>query len=147
MNIDCKEIKITKNFSVSSQVVYSWYSDIEKRKTWCVPEGDEIQFLNNDFSVGGQDLARCGSPGALDFTTETNYLAIESDRLIVFSETVKNGEMLLACSLNSLVFDPDDQGASITARLSVMSFVGEQMLLGYENGWKSVLENLREELE
>lgn len=143
MDISCKTMEIVESFNSDIEKVFNWYSDINKRIKWCVPDGSLIEFVENDFSIGGRDVTKCGLPGHLEFITEINYIEIINNRLIIFSEKVLKDDNLLACSLNTLKYDLSGNKSELKIILHVNSFVGEEMLVGYLNGWRSVISNLK----
>ena len=52
----------------------------------------------------------------------------------------------LAVSLTTLDFEPAEDATNLTVTVQMVSFVGPEMIRGYESGNKSALENLSQHL-
>ena len=134
-----------RDYPASPARVYAAFSSPEARARWAVPEGDVMTYDQADFSVGGYDVCRCGSPGALVNTINTRYLDIVPRERIVTAERTDRDGSLLGVSLNTLELIPLLSGTRLkmTIQLGVSDARARQ---GYQAGWSVVLEQLNQEL-
>jgi uncharacterized protein YndB with AHSA1/START domain len=85
---------------------------------------------------------RCGPKGDPKFSGETRYLDIVSNARVVSSETVDADGQRLAVALTTLKFESTEDGTNLTVTVQMVSFVGPDMIHGYESGNKGALKNL-----
>jgi hypothetical protein len=85
---------------------------------------------------------RCGPKGDPKFRGETRYLDIVSNARVVSSETVDADGQRLAVALTTLKFESTEDGTNLTVTVQMVSFVGPDMIHGYESGNNSALKNL-----
>lgn len=97
---------------------------------------------DSDFREGGRDTYRCGPLDSLDFHAATEYVRIEPESLIVYSETVKTPDQILAAGLLTWEFQEDGSGTIIKLTCQVTSFVGQGMIEGNRNGHTKALDQL-----
>ena len=65
------------------------WEDPKARLQWGPPSDDEaLEFLENDFRVGGLDVHLCGKRGDLRFRVETRYYEVERPHRLLFTERV-----------------------------------------------------------
>ncbi len=91
-------------------------------------------------------MFRCGPKGNPKFRGETRYLHIVPNKRVVSSETLNTDDQLLAVALTTLEFEPTKDGTNLTVTVQIVSFVGPDMIRGYESGNKSALKNLSQHL-
>lgn len=99
-----------------------------------------------DFRIGGKDVFRCGPQGDPKFRGETRCLLIVPNARVVSSETLDMDGKPLAVSLATLDFEPAEGASKVTVTVQIVSFVGPDMIRGYESGNRSALENLTQHL-
>ena len=87
-------------------------------------------------------MFRCGPKGDPKFRGETRYLDIVPNARVVSNETVDAGGQRLAVALTTLYFEPTEDGTNLTVTIQMVSFVGPDVIRGYESGNKSTLNNL-----
>ncbi len=125
--------------------VFSQFADPVARAEWSAPSEDFLVYDESDFRVGGKDVFRCGPKGNPKFRGETRYLQIVPNERVVSSETLDTDEPL-AVALTTLEFEPTKDGTNLTVTVQIVSFVGPDMIRGYESGNKSALKNLSQHL-
>jgi uncharacterized protein YndB with AHSA1/START domain len=76
------------------------------------------------------------------FRGETRYLDIVPNARVVSSETLDMDGQRLAIALTTLHFEPTKNGTDLTVTVQIVSFVGPDIIRGYESGNKSALKNL-----
>lgn len=135
-------IRLTQH--VAAQVAETWeaYADLSMRTQWSVPAGEGMVYDESDFSEGGRDRYRCGSPEALEFHAEVEYTKVVPQELVVYTETVKNEGQPLATGVSTWEFEPDGAGTRITVTCQVASFVGPGMIDGTRSGHTKALQQL-----
>jgi uncharacterized protein YndB with AHSA1/START domain len=122
--------------------VFSEFADPVARARWSAPSNDELIYDHADFRIGGKDVFRCGPQGDLKFRGETSYLDIVPNARVVSSEILDVDGQRLAVALSTLDFKPTEDGTSLTVTIQMVSFVGPDIIHGYESGNKSALKNL-----
>jgi uncharacterized protein YndB with AHSA1/START domain len=138
--------KLEQRYSAPPERVFSEFADPVARARWSAPSNDDLIYDEADFRVGGKDVFRCGPKGAPKFRGETRYLHIVPNTRVVSSETVDMDGQCLAVALSTLDFEPTDDGTKLTVTLQIVSFVGPDIIHGYESCNKSALTNLAQHL-
>jgi uncharacterized protein YndB with AHSA1/START domain len=129
-------------YPVPPERVFSEFADPVARARWSPPSSEEFTYDEADFRVGGKDVFHCGPRGDPKFRGETRYLDIVRNARVVSSETLDVDGQRLAVALTTLDFEPAQDGSNLTITVQMVSFVGADMIDGYESGNKSALENL-----
>jgi uncharacterized protein YndB with AHSA1/START domain len=129
-------------YSAPPERVFSEFADPAARARWSAPSKDALIYDEADFRIGGKDVFRCGPKGDPKFRGETRYLDIVPNARVVTSETVDVDSQRLAVALTTLDFEPTEDGTNLTVTIQMVSFVGPDMIHGYESGNKSALKNL-----
>jgi uncharacterized protein YndB with AHSA1/START domain len=127
--------------------VFSEFADPVARARWSAPSSDALVYEAADFREGGRDLFRCGPPKDLKFRGETTYLVIVPNKCVVSTETLVEGGRRLAVALNTLHFETSGEGAMLKVTVQMVSFVGPDMVEGYESGNRRALEGLSRHLD
>jgi uncharacterized protein YndB with AHSA1/START domain len=135
-------IKLQHSYPAPPERVFSEFADPVARALWSAPSQDALIYDEADFRIGGKDEFRCGPKGDPKFRGETRYLNIVPNARVVSSETLVVDGQPLAVSLTTLDFEPTEEGTNLTVTLQIVSFVGPDMIHGYESGNKSALKNL-----
>lgn len=148
MSDEVKHATITLEESYAAPVhrVFSEFADPGARARWSSPPEDALIYDETDFRAGGRDVFRCGPKGDPRFRGETRYLHIVPNALVVSSETVEMGGQRLAVALTTVEFEQIADGTKLTVTVQVVSFVGPDMILGYESGNRSALKGLSQHL-
>ena len=135
-------ITLQHSYSAPLERVFSEFADPVARASWSAPSKDELIYDEADFQIGGKDVFRCGPKGDPKFRGETRYLDIVPNARVVTSETVDVDSQRLAVALTTLDFEPTEDGTNLTVTIQMVSFVGPDVIHGYESGNKSALKNL-----
>ena len=139
-------ITLQHSYSAPPERVFSQFADPIARSRWSAPANDALTYDEADFRIGGKDVFRCGPKGDPKFRGETRYLDIVPHARIVSSETLDLDGHRLAVALTTLDFEPTEGGTKLTVTVQVVSFVGADMIRGYESGNQSALKNLSQHL-
>jgi uncharacterized protein YndB with AHSA1/START domain len=139
-------ITLEHSYSAPVERVFSQFADPVARAGWSAPSNDVLIYDESDFRVGGKDVFRCGPKGDPKFRGETHYLQIVPNARVVSSETLDMNDQRLAVTLTTLEFESTKDGTRLTVTVQIVSFVGPEMIRGYESGNKSALKNLSEHL-
>jgi uncharacterized protein YndB with AHSA1/START domain len=139
-------IMLEHSYSAPVERVFSQFADPAARAGWSAPSEEVLVYDESDFRVGGKDVFRCGPKGNPKFRGETRYLHIVPNKRLVSSETLDTDDQLLAVALTRLEFEPTKEGTNLTVTVQIVSFVGPDMIRGYESGNKSALKNLSQHL-
>jgi uncharacterized protein YndB with AHSA1/START domain len=123
--------------------VFAAYADVDKRKKWGAPSDKTALIYDQaDFREGGEDAFRCGSKSNPNIHGATRYLDVVANRRIVSTETVSVDGRRLCVSLSTLELNPDGDHTKLKSTIQLISFVGQDMVRGHENGTNASLDNL-----
>jgi uncharacterized protein YndB with AHSA1/START domain len=123
--------------------VFAAYADVDKRKKWGAPSDNTALIYDQaDFRKGGEDAFRCGSRSNPNIHGATRYLDVVANRRIVSTETVSVDGRRLCVSLSTLELNPDGDHTKLKSTIQLISFVGQDMVRGHENGTNASLDNL-----
>jgi uncharacterized protein YndB with AHSA1/START domain len=123
--------------------VFAAYADVTERKKWGAPsENTALIYDKADFREGGEDVFRCGSQSNPNIHGATRYLDIATNRHIVSSETIAVDGRRLCASLTTLEFSPEGAHTKLKSTTQLVSFIGQEMVRGHENGTNASLNNL-----
>jgi uncharacterized protein YndB with AHSA1/START domain len=139
-------IMLEHSYSAPVERVFSQFADPAARAGWSAPSEEVLVYDESDFRVGGKDVFRCGPKGNPKFRGETHYLHIVANQRVVSSETLDTDDQLLVVALTTLEFEPTKDGTNLAVTVQIVSFVGPDMIRGYESGNKSALKNLSQHL-
>lgn len=139
-------IMLEHSYSAPVERVFSQFADPVARAGWSAPSEEVLVYDESDFRVGGKDVFRCGPNGNPKFRGETRYLQIVPNKRVVSSETLDTDDQPLAIALTTLEFEPTKDGTNLTVTVQIVSFVGPDLIRGYESGNKSALKNLSQHL-
>ncbi|KZK83878.1 hypothetical protein PsW64_02045 [Pseudovibrio sp. W64] len=141
-------IEICAVLEASAADVFSAWEEPKARMVWGVPSDDEvIEFLENDFRVGGLDIHQCGQKGDLRFRVETRYHDIRAPDCLLFTELVSTSDMLLSVSLIAVVMEEQGGATELRVTIQVTSMVGADMIEATRGGWQASLAQLAGYLE
>ena len=123
--------------------VFAALADPVARSQWGAPsETAVIIYDEADFREGGQDRFRCGSKANPNIHGTTRYLDILTNHHVVSSETISMEGRRLCASLTTLELEPLGNSTKLTHTTQLASFIGEDMVKGYEAGTNDSLDNL-----
>lgn len=139
-------INLKRAFSMSAEHIFSEFADPQARAKWSAPSNDALIYDESDFREGGRDVFRCGPADDLRFQGTTTYHVIVPNKCVISTETLVQGKSRLAVALNTLEFVPTEKGSNLEVTIQIASFVGPEMIKGYESGNRSALEGLARHL-
>jgi uncharacterized protein YndB with AHSA1/START domain len=122
--------------------VFSAYADARARAAWSAPSSDTIIYDCEEFLEGRHDHYRCGPKTSPNIHGTTHYLEILQNKRIVSSETLAMDGMKLAVSLITTEFGDLGTATRLKCTVQIASFVGQDMVRGYEDGNKGALNRL-----
>jgi uncharacterized protein YndB with AHSA1/START domain len=123
--------------------VFTAYADVDERKKWGAPsDNTALVYDQADFREGGEDAFRCGSKSNPNIHGATRYLDVVANRRIVSTETISVDGRRLCVSLSTLELNPDGDHTKLKSTIQLVSFVGQDMVKGHENGTNASLDNL-----
>jgi uncharacterized protein YndB with AHSA1/START domain len=132
-----------RSIPATAAQVFAAYADITERKKWGAPSDNTALIYDKaDFREGGEDAFRCGSKSNPNIHGATRYLDIVADRYIVSSETIAVDGRRLCASLTTLELHSDGAQTKLKSTTQLVSFIGEEMVRGHENGTNASLNNL-----
>jgi uncharacterized protein YndB with AHSA1/START domain len=139
-------VVIKRHFEATPSCVFAAFADVDARKRWAVPQGDKLEYEQANFSVGGRDAFRCGSPNDMSYLGDIRYEDIVPNRRIVFTETMSQLDSRLSATLITVELLPDENGTQLIMTSQIAAFDGSDMATGYREGWLAVFDNLATEL-
>ena len=139
-----KTVSLKKTVDYSAQKVFKAFASVKARSEWSVPKGDAIEYIEDNFSVGGKDVFRCGSPDSMEFNGVVQYEDIIKNQRIIYTETIRHKKKKLSVALLTINLGEVEGGTEITVTAQVCSLDVADMSLGYKQGWTAVLKNLGE---
>lgn len=124
--------------------VWEAYADVEQRRHWSVPPGDEVEYEASDFTVGGTDRYRCGPPGELVNQVTTRYLSVDAPHSFVAVNELRRDDAPVACDITRWLLTADGDATIVSMVVQVTSLVGADVLAGYESGHELTLQHLQD---
>lgn len=140
-------VRLEQLIATPLSTVWHAYADTATRCRWSVPAGQEMVFDVDDFRTGGRARYRCGTPGELEFSAEMQYHLVRPEDTVVYTETIRIGEELLATGLVSWELILEDEGVCVVVTDQVTSFVGQDMFEDNRVGHTLALQQLAKLLE
>jgi uncharacterized protein YndB with AHSA1/START domain len=123
--------------------VFAAYADVDARKKWGAPSDNTALIYDQaDFREGGEDAFRCGAKSNPNIHGATRYLDVVVNRRIVSAETISVDGRRLCASLSTLELNPDGDHTKLKSTIQLVSFAGQDMVRGHENGTNASLDNL-----
>jgi uncharacterized protein YndB with AHSA1/START domain len=127
----------------TSNQVFTAYADVDARKKWGAPSDNAaLIYEHADFREGGEDAFRCGSKSNPNIRGGTRYLDVVVNRRIVSTETISVDGRRLCASLSTLELNPDGDRTKLKSTIQLVSFAGQDMVRGHEDGTNASLDNL-----
>jgi uncharacterized protein YndB with AHSA1/START domain len=137
-----KTIKLKTVIKALPNKVFKALSNPQKKEIWSTPNENKLLFLKSDFKVGGVETFKCGPIGSMNFKGTVYYLDIIKNERIIYSETVYYKKDKLATALITTELIKNNRFSIVNMTIQVVSYCGDEMLKGYETGYKSSLNNL-----
>jgi uncharacterized protein YndB with AHSA1/START domain len=138
-----REIVITREYDAPARLLFTAWSTPEHLRRWFGPKGWPLTLCEVDFRVGGTwRFAMTGSTGVQNTPFGGEYLEIEPNRKIVFSNTFEKpgAETLLV----TVTFDERDGRTTVTIHTLFSSVAVKEWheAQGYAAGYNSALDQL-----
>lgn len=136
-------VVIERTFDAPVARVYAAYVDPVARAKWGVPSDTAVLLYDTtNFQVGGCDRFRCGARSDPKYHGEVRYLHIESERQIIYVETIDADGSRLSASLNTIEFDSAGQKTNLKLTVQVAAIGGADMIAGTRFGHSAALTKL-----
>lgn len=137
-------ITLERTFPVPAARLFQAFADPREREVWSAPSADtEVRIDSSDMRSGGREAARCGVKGAMKWRLNVTYHLVDQDRLITFTEELRDGDDMLTIALISVEFAEVPDGTHLKIIDQVASFVGPDGVAGHREGYTKALENLQ----
>src|SRR5579871_6811878 len=108
ISTDHGTVVVERTLNVPVSRAYGAFADAKQRASWGAPSDSAVfPYDETDFRVGGRDLARCGAKEDPRFRVEARYFDIMYERRVVWTETIREIDKLLAVNITTLEFQPD----------------------------------------
>ncbi|WP_338747849.1 SRPBCC domain-containing protein [Janibacter alittae] len=135
-------LHFTQEIDAPIDTVWAAYADVDSRREWSVPAGEEIVYDLADFTTGGEDIYRCGPPDDLSNLGAHRYHLIDAPHRLIYSDAVQRDGELMAVALLTWELEATEAGTRITVVDQVTSLVGQGMVEGHHNGHTKTLAQL-----
>ena len=144
MDICHETLVFERVFAAPPTRLFQAYRDPEMRQAWSAPSPDTAVVIDAaDVRTGGRETARCGRPEDLRWRLELFYHRVIENRLIAFTETLWEGDALLTVALITFdIHDNGQNGCTLTVTDQIASFVGDETVLGHQEGYTHAMQNL-----
>jgi uncharacterized protein YndB with AHSA1/START domain len=134
---------IERNYAASpARVFHAWTDPIAKSKWFVGPDGWETTAYEIDFREGGHEINRGGSPGGTVHNYEARFYDIVPDYRIVYTYEMHLDGKRISVSLNSVVFEPDDNGTRLILTEHGAYLDGFDGAVSREKGTRELLDAL-----
>ncbi|MEO0566534.1 MAG: SRPBCC domain-containing protein [Pseudomonadota bacterium] len=133
------------NLSVPPERAFAAYVDTALRATWSAPNPNtQISIIESDVCTGGSEVTKCGPMGGdLLYQLDISYHLVEQNKLISFTEVLREGRAKLTAALVTFEFRKRTDGTTdLHVADQVTSFVGNGGLEGHSEGYANALKNL-----
>ena len=112
-----------------------------------MPAGEALLYESDNLASGGSAVYRCGTPGVLQFHADVDYVLVDPQQFVVYAETLRTDDQLLATSLVTWDFAQTPEGARVVVTNQVTSYIGQDMIDGTLNGHRIALQQLAARLD
>ncbi len=143
METQHKTLTFSRRLKATPAALFSALSDPVKRSQWSPPSPEEvIEFTKPAFGVGEVEISTCGTKGSPEYIVDAYYHDIVTDQRIVFSEGVSREGTRLAASLITMEIKEESGTCILEVVIQAASFVGQEMIDGYQHGWTAAFDGL-----
>ena len=148
MELYHETLTFERSFPVSTARLFEAFGNPQEREIWSAPdENTEIKIVECDFRTGGREKGLCGPKGNMTWSMDVAYHFVETNRLITFTEELREGDRMLTVALITVDIRPDGDGCTLNLTDQITSFVGQGGVSGHRDGYNQALENLRARLK
>ncbi|AVX05833.1 hypothetical protein MXMO3_03328 [Maritalea myrionectae] len=128
--------------------VYMAFADAEARKRWePTPPDMEMRYGPSSFEVGAHEESEMIKDGEVMAAFDTRYIDILPEKRIVSSIRVKAGGQIMSCSQSTVELVPEGNGTRVICYEQVVWFGGQNMKKEHQEGWRTLLDGLQNEVE
>jgi uncharacterized protein YndB with AHSA1/START domain len=148
ISIDHGTVTVEQMLNLPVSRAYSAFADPKERVRWGAPsETSTFIYDAADFRIGGTDLIRCGARDDPRIRVEARYINIVDERLVVWTETIRDLDKPLATNITTLEFVPEGQRTRLKVTVQVTSFAGASMIKNTKAGHEGSLASMARYLE
>ena len=148
ISTDHDTVVVEQLLKVPVSRAYGAFADPKERVRWGAPSDTAVFIYDTaDFRVGGIDLARCGAKDDPRYRVEARYIDIVEERRVVWTETIRDLDRLLATNITTLEFIPDGRRTRLKVTVQITSFAGVGMIRNTKAGQEGSLANMARYLE
>lgn len=143
MEVTHDTVVFERVFPVSPDRLFQAYADPREREIWSPPfEGVEVKIDRSDVRSGGSETSRCGPSGDLKWRMDLSYHRVEPGAHICFTETLREGDMLMTVSQSTFEISAAPEGCRLRLTDQVASYIGADGIEGHKEGYARSLDNL-----
>ena len=148
MDLYHETLTFQRTFPASSARLFEAFRNPREREVWSAPdEHTEIRIVECEFRAGGREKGLCGPKGSMNWSMDVAYHLVETDRLIAFTEELREDERMLTVALITVEILPTDDGCMLNLTDQITSFVGKGGVSGHRGGYAKALDNLADMLK
>lgn len=139
---------LERTYKAAPARVFAAWESVKAREQWAAPNDNvRVRYTEADFREGGLDVTACVESDGKTFDTRNFYLSIERETRIVFTEQIFQEGFQLSAAIVSVEFEAAGAGTRQVVTLQIASFVGDDMVHGYDQGWTAALDQLAKLVE
>jgi uncharacterized protein YndB with AHSA1/START domain len=141
---DTGTLRLTRAIKAAPDTVYTALTDPAARSAWGPPGAGQVVLIEDQPAPapGGREQSRCGPADNPYVTVLTDWVLMEPDARLVYTETLMAEGAALGVSLACCDLAVTTTGTDLTVTIQIMSFVGDEMLAEFETGWTHAIDNL-----
>ncbi len=141
-----KELKMTRTFDASREVVFNAWIDAKQMAKWFGPKGFTTTFSQHDARPGGLSIMEMHGPDGSVYPGKATFREIvPPQRIVMTTSAVADGKEVLE-TLVTVTFTEKNKKTTMTVNVEVVKAGPEAKpyLDGMEEGWKHTLDKLVE---
>jgi uncharacterized protein YndB with AHSA1/START domain len=143
MELYHETLTFQRPFPVPAARLFEAFRNPREREVWSAPDDNTaIEIVECDLRTGGHEKGLCGSKGNMNWSMDVVYHLVETDRLITFTEELREGDRILTIALITIDIVPTDEGCTLKLTDQITSFVGQGGVSGHRDGYSKALDNL-----
>ena len=148
MDLYHETLTFKRSFPVSAARLFEAFRNPREREVWSAPDDNtEIKIVECDVRTGGREKGLCGSKGDMNWSMDVAYHLVENNRLITFTEELREGDRMLTVALITADITPTGDGCTLDLTDQITSFVGQGGVSGHREGYDQALDNLADMLK